>query len=167
MRFTPYNIRTGLGYDVHKLVENRKLIIGGVEINYPKGLLGHSDADVLTHAIMDALLGASSLGDIGTHFPDSDKSFKDISSIELLSKTGVLMAENQFQIINIDTVIIAQEPKLSPYTEEMKNNICKALDITPQQIGIKATTTEGLGFEGRSEGISAQALCLLYRDLKD
>ncbi|MGN0382730.1 MAG: 2-C-methyl-D-erythritol 2,4-cyclodiphosphate synthase [Eubacterium sp.] len=154
-------MRVGMGYDVHRLVENRKLILGGVEIPYNKGLLGHSDADVLVHAIMDALLGAAALGDIGYHFPDTDLRYKGISSIELLKRVGTLLKENEYIIENIDATVIAQKPKLSPYKNEMIDNISKALDIDRTQICIKATTEEGLGFTGNGEGISAQAIALL------
>ncbi|MGN0479942.1 MAG: 2-C-methyl-D-erythritol 2,4-cyclodiphosphate synthase [Lachnospiraceae bacterium] len=151
-------MRVGMGYDVHKLVENRKLIIGGVEIPYEKGLLGHSDADVLLHAIMDALLGAAALGDIGKHFPDSDDAYKGISSIELLKRVGKLLDEKQYVIENIDATIIAQRPKMRPYIELMEANIASALEIETDQVNIKATTEEGLGFTGSGEGISSQAV---------
>lgn len=151
-------MRVGLGYDVHKLVENRKLIIGGVEIPYEKGLLGHSDADVLTHAIIDSILGACALGDIGKHFPDTNKSFKDISSILLLQKTGQLISESGYKIVNIDATIIAQAPKMLPYIDNMILNISNALNIEKNQVNIKATTEEGLGFTGERLGISAQSI---------
>ncbi len=151
-------MRVGLGYDVHKLVENRKLILGGVEIPYEKGLLGHSDADVLLHAIMDALLGAAALGDIGKHFPDTDDRYKGISSIKLLEEVGKLLEEKLFVINNIDATVIAQRPKIGPYREEMVKNIAKALRIEEDLINIKATTEEGLGFTGSGEGISSQAI---------
>ena len=154
-------MRIGTGYDVHRLVENRKCIIGGVEIPYEKGLLGHSDADVLLHAIMDALLGAAALGDIGKHFPDTDEAYQGISSIELLKKTGDLLEEHTFLIENIDATIIAQAPKMRPFIEKMRENIADALGIEISQVSVKATTEEGLGFTGRGEGISAQAVCLL------
>lgn len=154
-------MRIGMGYDVHKLVEDRKLIIGGVEIPYEKGLLGHSDADVLLHAIMDALLGAAALGDIGKHFPDTDEQYKGISSIKLLEHVGELLAREGFVIGNIDSTIIAQRPKMAPYREQMRENIAKALKINLNQIGVKATTEEGLGFTGAGEGISSQAIALL------
>ncbi len=150
-----------MGYDVHKLVENRKLILGGVEIAYEKGLLGHSDADVLIHAIMDSLLGAAALGDIGKHFPDTDKSFKDISSILLLQKVGELIKHKGYTIVNIDATIIAQKPKMAPHIESMRINISNALNISIDQINVKATTEEGLGFTGRQEGISSQSICLI------
>ncbi|MBQ3545772.1 MAG: 2-C-methyl-D-erythritol 2,4-cyclodiphosphate synthase [Lachnospiraceae bacterium] len=151
-------MRVGLGYDVHKLVEGRKLIMGGVDIPYEKGLLGHSDADVLLHAIMDALLGAAALGDIGKHFPDTDDRYKGISSIELLKEVGKLLEEKMFVINNIDATIIAQRPKMLPYRDEMIKNIADALKIDEGLINVKATTEEGLGFTGSGEGISSQAI---------
>lgn len=154
-------MRIGTGYDVHRLAENRKCIVGGVEIPYERGLLGHSDADVLLHAIMDALLGAAALGDIGKHFPDTEKAYQDISSIELLKKVGALLEENIFLIENIDATIIAEAPKMRPYIDKMRENIASALGIETAQVSVKATTEEGLGFTGRGEGISAQAICLL------
>ena len=155
-------MRVGLGYDVHKLVEDRKLIIGGVEIPYEKGLLGHSDADVLLHAIMDALLGASALGDIGKHFPDTDPKYKGISSIELLKHVGNLLSTHNYKIGNIDATIIAQKPKMAPHIPTMRENIASALNISLDQINVKATTEEGLGFTGEGLGISSQAICLLF-----
>lgn len=154
-------MRVGMGYDVHKLVENRALIIGGVTIPYEKGLLGHSDADVLLHAVMDALLGAAALGDIGKHFPDTDPQYKGISSIKLLQKVGSLLEEHCFLIENIDATIIAQAPKMLPYIDEMQKNIADALGIETSQVNVKATTEEGLGFTGQGEGISSQAVCML------
>ncbi len=154
-------MRIGMGYDVHKLVEGRKLIIGGAEIPYEKGLLGHSDADVLLHAVMDALLGAAALGDIGKHFPDTDPAYKGISSVRLLEYVGKLLEENLFLIENIDATIIAQAPKMRPYIDSMRKNIADALGITIEQVNVKATTEEGLGFTGSGEGISSQAVCLL------
>lgn len=154
-------MRVGMGYDVHRLTENRKCIIGGVEIPYEKGLSGHSDADVLLHAIMDALLGAAALGDIGKHFPDTDEAYRGISSIELLKKVGDLLAEHTFLIENIDATIIAQAPKMRPYIEKMRENIADALGLDKGQVSVKATTEEGLGFTGSGEGIAAQAVCLL------
>lgn len=154
-------MRIGMGYDVHRLVENRKLIMGGVEIPYEKGLLGHSDADVLLHAIMDALLGAAALGDIGKHFPDTDDAYKGISSIKLLEKVGELLEENCFFIENIDATIIAQAPKMRPHIDQMRENIANALEIDVSQVNVKATTEEGLGFTGSGEGISSQAVCML------
>lgn len=154
-------MRVGMGYDVHKLVEGRDLILGGVKIPYEKGLLGHSDADVLLHAIMDALLGAAALGDIGKHFPDTEEKYKGADSIVLLKKVKELIEEKMYVIENIDATIIAQKPKLAPYRETMVKNICDALNIREEQINIKATTEEGLGFTGAGEGISAQAICSL------
>ena len=153
-------MRIGQGYDVHRLVEGRKLIIGGVDIPYEKGLLGHSDADVLLHAVMDALLGAAALGDIGQHFPDSDERYKGISSIALLKEVGKILQENGYMIENIDSTVIAQRPKLLPYRPQMAENIAAALGIEKEQVSVKATT-EGLGFTGTGEGISAQAIALL------
>ncbi|MCR5120665.1 MAG: 2-C-methyl-D-erythritol 2,4-cyclodiphosphate synthase [Lachnospiraceae bacterium] len=154
-------MRIGMGYDVHRLKEGRKMIIGGVEIPYEMGLDGHSDADVLTHAIMDALLGAAALGDIGLHFPDTDERYKGADSIELLKHVEELLDEGGFIISNIDATIIAQAPKMRPYIDQMRENIAKALRIEMSQVGIKATTEEKLGFTGRKEGIAAQAVCLL------
>ena len=154
-------MRVGLGYDVHKLVEGRDLILGGVKIPYEKGLLGHSDADVLLHAIMDALLGAAALGDIGQHFPDTDVEYKGADSIVLLKKVGELIEDKMYVIENIDATIIAQRPKLAPYRETMIKNICHALNLREDQVNIKATTEEGLGFTGNGEGISSQAICSL------
>ena len=154
-------MRVGMGYDVHRLVEDRKLIIGGVEIPYEKGLLGHSDADVLLHAIMDALLGAAALGDIGKHFPDNDDRYKGISSLELLRQVGKLLDEKNYVIENIDATIIAQKPKMAPHIPQMRANMAKAMGINESQLNIKATTEEKLGFTGREEGIASQAICLL------
>ena len=154
-------MRIGMGYDVHRLVENRKLIIGGVEIPYEKGLLGHSDADVLLHAVSDALLGAAALGDIGKHFPDSDSAYKGISSLILLERVGNLLEQKGFLIENIDATIIAQAPKMRPHIDAMRENIAKALGMDVEFVNVKATTEEGLGFTGAGEGISAQAVCLL------
>ena len=154
-------MRIGTGYDVHKLTEGRKLIIGGVEIPYEKGLLGHSDADVLLHAIMDALLGAAALGDIGLHFPDSDERYSGISSIELLKRVRRLLLEKGYTINNVDSTIIAQAPKMRPYIDEMRKNIANALLLPIDDINVKATTEEGLGFTGQGEGIAAQAVCLI------
>ncbi|NLZ52483.1 MAG: 2-C-methyl-D-erythritol 2,4-cyclodiphosphate synthase [Thermoanaerobacteraceae bacterium] len=156
-------MRIGIGFDVHKLVEGRKLVLGGVIIPFEKGLLGHSDADVLVHAINDALLGACALGDIGRHFPDTDPDYKDISSIVLLKKVKNLLSDKGYKIINIDSVICAERPKLAPYIDKMRKNIAKALDISVEQISVKATTTEELGFEGKGEGISAHAVCLIEK----
>ena len=154
-------MRIGMGYDVHKLVENRPLIIGGVEIPYHLGLLGHSDADVLLHAVMDALLGAAALGDIGKHFPDTDEKYKGISSLKLLEHVGKLIEQEGYVIENIDATVIAQKPKLRPYIEEMEENIAKTLGLEKNQVNVKATTEEGLGFTGSGEGISSQAVCML------
>ena len=156
-------MRVGMGYDVHKLTEGRKLILGGVDIPWEKGLLGHSDADVLIHAIMDALLGAAALGDIGKHFPDTDPRYEGISSIELLKKVGELLEEKGYVVENIDATIIAQKPKMAPHIPTMRENIAEALGIKISQLNIKATTEEGLGFTGQGEGISSQAICSLYR----
>ena len=155
------NLRIGHGYDVHRLTEGRALILGGVEIPYEKGLLGHSDADVLTHAVMDALLGAAALGDIGKLFPDSDAAYKGISSIELLRRVKARLAEAGFEAVNLDATILAQAPKLAPYRDEMRGNIACALDIPVSRVSVKATTEEGLGFTGSGEGIAAHAVALL------
>lgn len=154
-------MRVGMGYDVHRLVDGRDLILGGVKIPYEKGLLGHSDADVIVHAIMDALLGAAALGDIGKHFPDTDPQYKGISSIKLLEQVGKLIEDELYVVGNIDATIIAQRPKLAPYREQMMQNVADALHISRNQVNIKATTEEGLGFTGSGEGISAQAICVL------
>ena len=154
-------MRVGMGYDVHKLTEGRDLILGGVNIPWEKGLLGHSDADVLIHAIMDALLGAAALGDIGKHFPDTDPAYKGISSVKLLVHVAGLLKENGYAVGNIDATIIAQ--KMAPHIPKMRENIAKALGIEISQLNIKATTEEGLGFTGQGEGISSQAICSLYR----
>ena len=154
-------MRIGNGYDVHRLTENRKLILGGVEIPYDKGLLGHSDADVLIHAVMDALLGAAALGDIGKHFPDTDPVYKGADSRELLSHVRRLIEDKGYFIENIDATIIAQKPKLASYIPEMKENIAGVLKISPDQVNVKATTEEGLGFTGQGLGIAASAVCLL------
>lgn len=154
-------MRIGLGYDVHRLVEDRKLIIGGVNIPYEKGLLGHSDADVLLHAIADSILGAAALGDIGKHFPDTNVKYKGISSLVLLKEVNLLIKSKGYDIGNIDATIIAQKPKMLPYIQSMRENIASALDISIDQINIKATTEEGLGFTGEGFGISSQSICLL------
>lgn len=154
-------MRIGMGYDVHKLVTNRKLILGGVEIPHTLGLLGHSDADVLLHAIMDALLGAAALGDIGKHFPDTDVKFKGASSIKLLEEVGHLVTAAGYSIGNIDATIIAEKPKMAPHINLMRENIADALNTDIKNINVKATTEEGLSFTGREEGISSQAICLL------
>ncbi|MBP1743512.1 MAG: 2-C-methyl-D-erythritol 2,4-cyclodiphosphate synthase [Firmicutes bacterium] len=156
-------MRIGIGYDVHKLVEDRALILGGENIPYERGLLGHSDADVLIHAIMDALLGAAALGDIGKHFPDSDKRYSGISSILLLKNVGGLLESKNYRVVNIDSVIIAQKPKMAPFIQQMRLNIAEALNLEVDQVSVKATTEEGLGFTGRSEGISSQSVCLLEK----
>lgn len=154
-------MRIGMGYDVHRLAENRALIIGGIEIPYEKGLQGHSDADVLLHAVMDALLGAAAMGDIGKHFPDTDPEYKGISSLILLEKVGELLRENGFIIENIDATIIAQAPKMRPYIDSMRENIARVLEVDISCVNVKATTEEGLGFTGSGEGISSQAICML------
>ena len=154
-------MRIGHGYDVHRLVEGRKLILGGVEIPYEKGLDGHSDADVLVHALMDALLGAAALGDIGKLFPDTDPAYEGASSMKLLERVGELLEENMFLVENIDATIIAQAPKMRPYIDTMRENIARALKIEVSQVNVKATTEEGLGFTGSGEGISSQAICML------
>ena len=159
-----YNVRIGHGYDVHRLVPQRALVLGGVTVPFEKGLLGHSDADVLLHAICDALLGALALGDIGKHFPDSDDRFKDIDSRVLLSKTVELIREKGWQIGNIDATVVAQVPRLSPYIEEMRKNIATVLNIPLDTVSVKATTEEHLGFTGQGLGIAAHAVCLLFRD---
>ena len=158
-------MRVGMGYDVHKLVENRKLILGGVEIPYEYGLLGHSDADVLVHAIMDALLGAAALRDIGHHFPDNDPAYEGADSIELLKKVGEMLEERMYLIEIIDATVIAQKPKLLPYIDTMVKNVAEALHLEEDQVNIKATTEEGLGFTGKKEGISAQAICCISKAL--
>lgn len=152
-------MRVGLGYDVHRLVKERKLILGGVEIPHTLGLLGHSDADVLVHAVMDALLGAAALGDIGKHFPDTDEAYRGIPSMKLLEQVGNLIEKEGYLVENIDATVIAQKPKLRPYIEEMEKNIARVLKLQENQVNIKATTEEGLGFTGREEGIAAQAVC--------
>ncbi|MCD8018150.1 MAG: 2-C-methyl-D-erythritol 2,4-cyclodiphosphate synthase [Clostridiales bacterium] len=154
-------MRIGSGYDVHRLTEGRKLILGGVEIPYEKGLLGHSDADVLIHAVMDALLGAAALGDIGRHFPDNDPAYEGADSMRLLCEVGKMIQENAYFIENIDATIIAQRPKLAPYIPEMRSNIADVLGLSVQQVNVKATTEEGLGFTGEGLGIAASAVCLL------
>lgn len=157
------DFRIGHGYDVHRLTEQRKLILGGVLIPYSKGLLGHSDADVLVHAVMDALLGAASLGDIGKLFPDSDEKYKGADSIMLLKHVADVLDRNNFEISNIDSTICAQAPKLSPFIDDMRENIAKTLGIDMTQVSVKATTEEGLGFTGNGEGISAHAVCLISK----
>ena len=157
------SFRIGHGYDVHKLVEGRRLILGGIEIPHTLGLLGHSDADVLVHAVMDALIGAMALGDIGKHFPDNDDKYLGISSIKLLSEVEDLLYKNAYTVSNIDVTVIAQKPKLAPYIEEMRENIAKTLGIVRSQVNIKATTEEHLGFTGREEGIAAHAVALIEK----
>lgn len=154
-------MRIGHGYDVHRLVENRKLIVGGVDIPYIKGLLGHSDADVLLHAIMDSILGAAALGDIGKHFPDTDEKYRGVSSQRLLEHVGVLLSNKGFRLQNIDATIIAEKPKMFPHIEKMRENISETLKVPVDCINVKATTEEGLGFTGRGEGIAAHAVCLI------
>ena len=155
-------MRVGMGYDVHKLIQDRDLILGGVKIPWDKGLLGHSDADVLIHAVMDALLGAAALGDIGQHFPDTDPAYKGISSILLLKHVTKLLRENGYGITNVDATIIAQKPKMATHIAQMRQNMAEAMGISLSCLNIKATTEEGLGFTGREEGIAAQAICLLH-----
>ena len=157
-------LRIGQGYDVHKLVNGRRLIIGGVEIEHETGLLGHSDADVLLHAICDALLGAAALGDIGKHFPDTDEKYKNINSLILLSEVGKLLYKEGFTINNIDATVIAQAPKLAPYIEKMRQNIASALELDIKYVSVKATTEEHLGFTGQGQGMACHAVCLLERD---
>ena len=156
-------MRIGIGYDVHALTEGRDLILGGVKIEHTMGLQGHSDADVLVHAIMDAMLGAAALGDIGRHFPDTDNSFKNIDSMLLLDRVNKLIGDNGYKVNNIDSIIVAQKPKLAPYIDTMRDNIAKRLGVSSDCVNVKATTTEKLGFEGRQEGISAQAVCTLEK----
>lgn len=154
-------MRIGTGFDVHAFKPGRRLVLGGVEIPYPRGLAGHSDADVLLHAIADALLGAAAERDIGYHFPDTDPAWAGVSSLIILAKTGEILARHGFGIVNIDSTVIAQEPKIAPYVEQMRSNIAQALRIPVQSVAVKATSTEHLGFTGRGEGIAAQAVCLL------
>lgn len=154
-------MRIGQGYDVHRLVEGRPLILGGVEVPFEQGLLGHSDADVLVHAIMDALLGACALGDIGKHFPDTDETYRGVDSLELLSKVGRLIGENGYEIENIDSCIMAQKPKLASFIPEMRENMARVLGVPVEKINVKATTEEGLGFTGLGQGMAAQGICLL------
>ena len=157
------NLRIGHGYDVHRLVEGRKLILGGVDIPWEKGLLGHSDADVLVHAVMDALTGAARLGDIGKLFPDTDPRYAGISSLKLLAEVGRLLGEKGFAVVNIDAVLLAQAPKVGPYKQEMAENMARALGIQPDQVNVKATTEEGLGFTGEGSGMAAHAVALLEK----
>ena len=156
-------LRIGQGYDVHRLAEGRRLVLGGVEIPYERGLLGHSDADVLAHAIMDALLGAAALGDIGAMFPPSDPQYKDADSMELLSRVCFRLRDEGYEIVNVDSTVVAQRPKIAPYIPAMRENIARAASVPPERISVKATTEEGLGFTGRGEGIAAQAAALLRR----
>lgn len=155
------NLRIGHGYDVHRLAEGRKLILGGVEVSWDRGLLGHSDADVLVHAVMDALTGASRLGDIGKLFPDTDPAYAGISSLKLLAEVGRLLAEQGFAVVNIDATLLAQAPKIAPYRARMAENIAMALGIEPERVNVKATTEEGLGFTGDGSGMAAHAVALL------
>ncbi len=157
------DIRIGHGYDVHRLTSGRKLVLGGVEIPHTLGLLGHSDADVLTHAVLDALIGAMGLGDIGKHFPDNDDGYLGISSLKLAEKVALLISENRYEISNIDATVIAQKPKLLPYIQEMKDKLSEVFSLSPDRINIKATTEEKLGFTGTEEGIAAHAVCLIVR----
>lgn len=157
------NLRTGLGMDVHAFAEGRKLILGGVDIPHSRGLLGHSDADVLAHAIADALLGAVRGGDIGKLFPDTDPAYKDADSLKLLAAVAGFVRERGFEIVDVDSVIAAQAPKLSPYRDQMRANLARAMGVAAENVGVKATTTEHLGFEGREEGITAYATCLVVR----
>lgn len=155
------NLRIGHGYDVHRLVEGRKLVLGGVDIPWEKGLLGHSDADVLIHAVMDALTGAARLGDIGKLFPDTDPAYAGISSLKLLAEVGRLLGENGFSVVNVDATLLAQAPKVGPYKRQMAENMAAALGIAPEQVNVKATTEEGLGFTGDGSGMAAHAVALL------
>ncbi len=161
--FSPTNLRIGQGMDVHAFAEGRKLILGGVDIPHTRGLLGHSDADVLAHAVADALLGGMRGGDIGKLFPDTDPTFAGADSMVLLSQVAHVVREAGFEIIDVDSVVAAQAPKLSPYRDEMRENLARAMGIAVENVGVKATTTEHLGFEGREEGVSATAVCLLYK----
>ena len=157
-------VRIGHGYDVHRLTEGRRLILGGVEIPWERGLLGHSDADVLTHAVMDALLGAAGLGDIGRHFPDSDPAYAGADSLKLLAHVAELLRENGFSVGNVDATILAQRPKLAPHIPQMRDNLARVMGVGPEQVNVKATTEEGLGFTGSGEGMAAHAVCLLVRE---
>lgn len=159
-------MRIGHGYDVHRLVEGRKLILGGVEVPHTLGLLGHSDADVLTHAVMDALLGAAALGDIGRHFPDTDPAYKGADSLVLLDHVMALLEEAGWQVGNVDATILAQKPKLAPYISQMRDNLARRMKVAPEQVNVKATTEEKLGFTGAEEGIAAHAVCLLEPKIK-
>ena len=157
------NLRIGHGYDVHRLVEDRALILGGVKIEHTLGLLGHSDADVLLHAIMDALLGAVALGDIGKHFPDNDERYKGADSLLLTARVGEILRENGYTVVNVDATVLAQKPKLSPYIPQMRENVAKALCCSAEQISIKATTEEHLGFTGSEQGMAAHAVCMIEK----
>ncbi len=159
-------MRIGHGYDVHRLVEGRKLILGGVEVPHTLGLLGHSDADVLTHAVMDALLGAAALGDIGRHFPDTDPAYKGADSLVLLDHVMALLEKAGWQVGNVDATILAQKPKLAPYIDQMRDNLARRMKVAPEQVNVKATTEEKLGFTGAEEGIAAHAVCLLEPKIK-
>ena len=154
-------MRIGQGYDVHRLAEGRKLILGGVDIPWERGLLGHSDADVLTHAVMDALLGAAGLGDIGTHFPDSDPAYAGADSLKLLEHVAKLLGERGFSVKNVDATVLTQKPKLAPHIPRMRENLARAMGVGPEQVNVKATTEEGLGFTGSGEGMAAHAVCLI------
>lgn len=157
-------IRIGLGYDVHAFEAGRRLVLGGIEIESPRGLAGHSDADVLTHALMDALLGAMREGDIGRHFPDSDPAFEGVSSLSLLEEVSALMSERGWRLVDADCVLVLEEPRISPFRDDMRAAIARVLDVAVEKVGLKATTTEGLGLTGRGEGVAAQAVVLLERD---
>lgn len=156
-------MRVGLGYDVHALVEGRPLVLGGVTVPHDKGLAGHSDADVLAHALMDAILGAMRAGDIGQHFPDTDPAYSGISSMELLARVGKLMRQRAFRLVDADCVLVLERPRIAPYRDEMRANLARAFGVDPERVGLKATTTEGLGIAGREEGVAAQAVVLLAR----
>jgi 2-C-methyl-D-erythritol 2,4-cyclodiphosphate synthase len=156
--------RVGHGYDAHRFSQGRKLILGGVSVDYEYGLAGHSDADVLIHAVMDALLGAAALGDIGVHFPPTDSKYKDISSMILLSEVRKLIAQKGYRVVNVDATVVAQKPKLAAYLEDMKNNIAEVLDIHSDSVNVKATTEENMGFTGRLEGVSAHSVCILIKE---
>ena len=159
----PMENRVGTGFDVHRFEQGRELVLGGVKLPHDRGLAGHSDADVLVHALMDALLGAAALGDIGRHFPDTDEKYRGISSMVLLAEVKALLAENFYSIGNVDVTVIAQKPKISPFIDEMRENIAEVLDIEKSRVNVKGTTTEKLGFAGREEGIAAEAVCSIYR----
>ena len=156
-------VRIGHGYDVHRLVEGRRLILGGVDIPWERGLLGHSDADVLTHAVMDALLGAAGLGDIGRHFPDTDPAYAGADSLRLLAHVAALLRERGFTVGNVDATVLAQRPKLAPHIPQMRDNLAQAMEVDPEQVNVKATTEEGLGFTGSGEGMAAHAVALIER----